>query len=280
MSPRDVGNGGWPIFASERSCLVGYTTVVSWPFGGHRFLGRRRAWSRRTTVAPTDGACEPRTASPDKRTPMPPGGTALPAAAVAPADGDPTPPGEIREVTQRDLPRARRSADARTGGAVCTCRSSTRLRRIIQFEPCDGVKRPRVNRHEMVFITTAQVDVLATVVEDTWRSHGYGALVRFAANSACRAGDEVFDTPTPCASCEVAHESGTPHRIVGGKLTLPPPHVQVSSGLADSVLTQLAARRDPSALSVQFARASGYSAPLHAGEGGRHDRLHRERSCR
>jgi integrase len=61
--------------------------------------------------------------------------------------------------------------------------------RMIQFDPCDGVKLPRVNRREMVFITPAQVDLLATVIEDTWPREGYGPLVRFAAYSGCRAGE-------------------------------------------------------------------------------------------
>jgi integrase len=61
--------------------------------------------------------------------------------------------------------------------------------RMIQLDPCDGVKLPRVNRREMVFIAPTQVDHLATVIEDTWRGEGYGALVRFAAYSGCRAGE-------------------------------------------------------------------------------------------
>lgn len=53
--------------------------------------------------------------------------------------------------------------------------------RLIAHDPCLGVKLPKVRRREMLFLSPAQVNVLAEELERTWPGHGWGVLVRFAA---------------------------------------------------------------------------------------------------
>lgn len=62
----------------------------------------------------------------------------------------------------------------------------------IKANPCDGVKVGRTRRQEMVFLTPAQVEDLATAITNPSRGGhypAYGLLVRFAAYSGLRAGE-------------------------------------------------------------------------------------------
>lgn len=61
--------------------------------------------------------------------------------------------------------------------------------RIIGHDPCLGVKLPKVDRREMLFLSPTQVTVLADSIERAWPGHGWGLLVRFTAYSGCRAGE-------------------------------------------------------------------------------------------
>ncbi len=61
--------------------------------------------------------------------------------------------------------------------------------RIISHDPCLGVRLPKVNRREMLFLDASQVAELAEELERTWPGRGWGVLVRFAAYSGCRAGE-------------------------------------------------------------------------------------------
>lgn len=55
--------------------------------------------------------------------------------------------------------------------------------RIVGHDPCLGVKLPRVDRREMLFLSAAQVTLLADRLETAWPGHGWGLLVRFTAYS-------------------------------------------------------------------------------------------------
>jgi integrase len=62
----------------------------------------------------------------------------------------------------------------------------------IKANPCDGVRVGRTRRREMVFLTPAQVEDLATAITNPSRGGSYpayGLLVRFAAYSGLRAGE-------------------------------------------------------------------------------------------
>lgn len=61
--------------------------------------------------------------------------------------------------------------------------------RVIGHDPCLGVRLPKVSRREMLFLSPAQVDLLARTLDTTWPDQGWGVLVRFAAYTGCRAGE-------------------------------------------------------------------------------------------
>lgn len=68
------------------------------------------------------------------------------------------------------------------------CTLALRSKRI-GFDPCLGVRLPPVARREMLFLTAEQLHLLADEVERMHPGHGWGALVRFAGYSGCRAGE-------------------------------------------------------------------------------------------
>lgn len=61
--------------------------------------------------------------------------------------------------------------------------------RIINHDPCLGVRLPKVNRREMLYLDASQVETLAKSIEERFPGHGFGTLVRFAAFTGCRAGE-------------------------------------------------------------------------------------------
>jgi len=71
--------------------------------------------------------------------------------------------------------------------------------RIVSHDPCLGVRLPKVNRREMLFLDAAQVAELADAMDRAWAKGpngrpldpppGWGLLIRFAAYSGCRAGE-------------------------------------------------------------------------------------------
>lgn len=71
--------------------------------------------------------------------------------------------------------------------------------RLVTHDPCLGVRLPKVNRREMLFLDAAQVAALADTMDGTWANGpngrpldpppGWGVLIRFAAYSGCRAGE-------------------------------------------------------------------------------------------
>jgi integrase len=54
----------------------------------------------------------------------------------------------------------------------------------IKVNPCDGVRVPRSDRHEMMFLSTSQIEALAEAI-----SPPYGVLIRLAAYTGLRAGE-------------------------------------------------------------------------------------------
>ncbi len=54
----------------------------------------------------------------------------------------------------------------------------------IKVNPCDGVRVPRSDRHEMMFLSTSQIEALAEAI-----SAPYGVLIRLAAYTGLRAGE-------------------------------------------------------------------------------------------
>lgn len=54
----------------------------------------------------------------------------------------------------------------------------------IKVNPCDGVRVPRSDRHEMIFLSTAHVEALAESITPP-----YGVLIRLAAYTGLRAGE-------------------------------------------------------------------------------------------
>ena len=61
--------------------------------------------------------------------------------------------------------------------------------RILRHDPCLGVRLPKVRRREMLFLSPAQVNLLADELDAAAPGHAWGVLVRFAAYSGCRAGE-------------------------------------------------------------------------------------------
>ena len=61
--------------------------------------------------------------------------------------------------------------------------------RIIGHDPCLGVRLPRVQRREMLFLEPRQINTLAAALDERWPISGHGLAVRFAAYSGCRAGE-------------------------------------------------------------------------------------------
>lgn len=61
--------------------------------------------------------------------------------------------------------------------------------RLVSYDPCIGIKKPRLVRREMLFLSRAQVELLADAMEEAWPGFGWGTLVQFAAYSGARAGE-------------------------------------------------------------------------------------------
>jgi integrase len=61
--------------------------------------------------------------------------------------------------------------------------------RLIGHDPCLGVRLPKVDRRDMLFLSPAQIVALADGLETAWPGHGWGLLVRFAAYTGLRAGE-------------------------------------------------------------------------------------------
>jgi len=108
---------------------------------------------------------------------------------VLPAFGD-LPIARIEQVDVR-----RFVADMIAGGAAPgTVRGARKVARLvfasavgsgaIKVNPCDGVRVPRSDRHEMIFLSTAQVEALAETIAPP-----YGVLIRLAAYTGLRAGE-------------------------------------------------------------------------------------------
>jgi integrase len=108
---------------------------------------------------------------------------------VLPAFGE-LPIARIEQVDVRRL-----IADLIAGGAAPgTVRGARKVARLvfasavgsgaIKVNPCDGVRVPRSDRHEMMFLSTSQIEALAEAI-----SPPYGVLIRLAAYTGLRAGE-------------------------------------------------------------------------------------------
>jgi integrase len=108
---------------------------------------------------------------------------------VLPAFGE-LPIARIEQVDVRRL-----IADLIAGGAAPgTVRGARKVARLvfasaagsgaIKVNPCDGVRVPRSDHHEMMFLSTSQIEALAEAINPP-----YGVLIRLAAYTGLRAGE-------------------------------------------------------------------------------------------
>lgn len=120
--------------------------------------------------------------------------------------------------------------------------------RILRHDPCLGVKLPRVQRREMLFLSAPQVNVLGDTLERTWPGHGWGILVRFAAYSGCRAGEigglRVEHLDLARHRCQIAGARKT-YGEDGPTKTGRPRWVDLPWQLCHELTTHLAGRVDP-----------------------------------